>query len=400
MPNAVRPIELFYSYSHKDQKLRQKLDDHLSGLQQQGIIAGWHDGEITAGDDWSQEICDHLDRADIVLLLVSSSFMSSKYCNKIELQRAIVRHAAGRAKVIPVILRSCVWQPTLGKFQALPSTGTAVIDWSNRDAAFTDIVKGISKAAEELRENAKGSRGAARVQTQAENPTITESYRRYHDASHAFSAARKRLEESFTHPHRGGKTLTADLKLLAIAMTQSWSFVSHDLPAILQNHPKATIRIQVLLSDPDFLDSLQLDTDFDHWAERCRQNIDGLKHLMRHPICAEGRLVIHLRIYRQIPQWHGLLVNKKHLFMGRTKWSFETPGPKLTVGQNFYRGYPGDSERVSLFETWHRYYFDFYSEEVVLPPSGSPSGSPGGLRVMHSTRSSPKQDTPLILRRR
>ena len=30
--DAPRPIEVFFSYSHKDEKLRDKLADHLSNL--------------------------------------------------------------------------------------------------------------------------------------------------------------------------------------------------------------------------------------------------------------------------------------------------------------------------------------------------------------------------------
>ena len=31
-----KPIELFYSYSHKDEKLREKLETHLALLKRQG----------------------------------------------------------------------------------------------------------------------------------------------------------------------------------------------------------------------------------------------------------------------------------------------------------------------------------------------------------------------------
>ncbi len=42
------PLELFYSYAHKDERLRQKLETHLSNLQQQGLIFPWHDRNISA----------------------------------------------------------------------------------------------------------------------------------------------------------------------------------------------------------------------------------------------------------------------------------------------------------------------------------------------------------------
>ena len=46
------PISLFYSYSNKDKALREKLETHLSLLQDQGVISGWHDRRIEAGTEW------------------------------------------------------------------------------------------------------------------------------------------------------------------------------------------------------------------------------------------------------------------------------------------------------------------------------------------------------------
>jgi len=44
-----KPVELFYSYSHKDEELRNELENHLSILKREKVIAGWHDRKIGAG---------------------------------------------------------------------------------------------------------------------------------------------------------------------------------------------------------------------------------------------------------------------------------------------------------------------------------------------------------------
>ena len=49
-------IEIFYSYAHEDEALRKELEKHLTSLQRQGIIAGWHDRLISAGTEWEHEI--------------------------------------------------------------------------------------------------------------------------------------------------------------------------------------------------------------------------------------------------------------------------------------------------------------------------------------------------------
>src|SRR5690349_19543664 len=96
-----KPLELFYSYAHKDETLRDQLNTHLSILQREQYISVWHDREISAGSVWAEEIDTHLKSARIILLLVSSDFLASDYCYSIEVQEAMRRHEAGEVRVIP-----------------------------------------------------------------------------------------------------------------------------------------------------------------------------------------------------------------------------------------------------------------------------------------------------------
>ena len=141
------PAQLFYSYSHKDENLRKQLEAHLSTLQSEGLISGWHDRKIGAGTEWKGVIDDHLKAASIILLLVSADFLASDYCYDIELQYAMERHDKGEARVIPVILRPCDWQTAIfAKLQALPKDAKPVTRWNNRAEAFHNVVEGIRKA--------------------------------------------------------------------------------------------------------------------------------------------------------------------------------------------------------------------------------------------------------------
>ncbi len=141
------PVEIFFSYSHKDEKLKEKLETHLAALQHQDIITGWHDRMISPGEEWKRNIDDHLSTAQIILLLVSADFLAANYCYDVEVQRAVERHEAGDARVIPIILKPCDWDGTpFGKLQALPRDGKPITSWKNRDQAFTDIVLGIKAA--------------------------------------------------------------------------------------------------------------------------------------------------------------------------------------------------------------------------------------------------------------
>jgi TIR domain len=145
-------VEIFFSYSHKDATLLDKLVAHLSQLKHQGLIAGWHDRKIAAGAEWEGQIDGHLNSARVILLLISADFLASRYCYDVEMKRALERHSAGEARVIPIILRPCDWHASpFGKLQALPNNGAKpVTEWRNQDKAFTDVARGIRAAVTEL----------------------------------------------------------------------------------------------------------------------------------------------------------------------------------------------------------------------------------------------------------
>jgi len=148
---------LFFSYSHADENLRDQLEKHLSALKHQGVIQVWHDRRIPAGHVLDVEIDNHLESADVVLLLVSSDFLASEYCYDREMNRAMERHESGAATVIPVILRPCDWHGTpFGKLLAVPKDGRPITQWTNPDEAFLDVVKAIKSAL--ARRGAKPSR--------------------------------------------------------------------------------------------------------------------------------------------------------------------------------------------------------------------------------------------------
>ncbi|MDT5060674.1 MAG: hypothetical protein QOH63_1133 [Acidobacteriota bacterium] len=121
-------------------------------LQRDGVIKGWHDRRIIASQEWDGKINEHLNSADIILLLVSSDFLASKYCYDIEVIRAMERHDAGETRVIPIILRPCDWQTApFGKVQGLPKDAKPVTRWDDKDEAFLDIARGIRRAVEDIR---------------------------------------------------------------------------------------------------------------------------------------------------------------------------------------------------------------------------------------------------------
>ena len=145
-PDASAGRSAFVSYSHKDERYRQRLDISLKQLQRDKLISVWHDRTILPGQEWDREIDENLENADIVLLLVSPDFLASDYAYSREMLRAVERHESRSATVVPIILRPSDWQSSpLGSLEALPSKGHPVTLWPNRDKAWLDVAQGLRR---------------------------------------------------------------------------------------------------------------------------------------------------------------------------------------------------------------------------------------------------------------
>ena len=140
-------VKIFFSYSRKDNEVREELSKHLSILRKNKLISTWHDLEISPGEKWEEEIIDNLNSSDIVLLLLSSDFLSSDYCDK-ETEWALNLKKKKGISVIPIILRPCLWEESeISELNVLPESGKPISKWDDKDEAFANIVKGIKRVA-------------------------------------------------------------------------------------------------------------------------------------------------------------------------------------------------------------------------------------------------------------
>src|SRR5689334_22550387 len=140
---SIRTLKIFYCYAHEDDALREQLARHLSPLRRLRYITGWYDRDIQAGTDWERESETRLDTANIILLLISADFFSSDYHYTVEMQRALAKHKAGTALVIPILLRPVGWEETpIGELAALPTNKKPITQWANQDEAWLNVVEG------------------------------------------------------------------------------------------------------------------------------------------------------------------------------------------------------------------------------------------------------------------
>ena len=146
-------LKVFITYSHQDTDAKDKLIECLAVMKQKDMITTWHDNEILPGDKWREAISNNLTDSDILLYLISASSLDSKNCNK-ELGDAL----DFKIRVIPIILESCDWQNhQLSDIQALPDKGKSINEWEPESKAWQNVVEGIRKVVDEMRDQPKHS---------------------------------------------------------------------------------------------------------------------------------------------------------------------------------------------------------------------------------------------------
>lgn len=151
-------LVVVFSYSHKDEALRDQLEVHLSVLRRLDLIKTWHDRRLVPGQEWDSEIKEHLYSADLLLLLLSPDFFSSDYCYEEEMQIALDQHRKKEAIVVPIVARPCQWKETdLASIQGLPRDMRPVTLWEDRDVAWSNVVEGITTIAKDANQRKRGA---------------------------------------------------------------------------------------------------------------------------------------------------------------------------------------------------------------------------------------------------
>lgn len=142
-------MKAFISYSHKDDMALERLHTHMAVLRHDRKVEAWFDREILAGGDLNAEIDEHLESCGLFLLLVSPDFLASDYCVGREMERALERHHAGEAQVVPIIVEPCDWKSTLLRnLKALPRDGKPISEWTNENNAYIDVIKELRRVLE------------------------------------------------------------------------------------------------------------------------------------------------------------------------------------------------------------------------------------------------------------
>lgn len=158
MPAVEVPIELFYSYAHEDEKYRIELEKYLAYMRRQGTIATWYDRRISAGASLDGKISEYLERAHIILCLLSADFAASDYVNDVELKRALERLKLGEARVVGIVIRPIPQGFPLDKQILIPTDAKPIITWDPVESGYVDVVTHLQRVVDEIRTE-QASRG-------------------------------------------------------------------------------------------------------------------------------------------------------------------------------------------------------------------------------------------------
>ena len=144
-----KPVPVFVSYAHKDMIRCDELREHLSDLVRNEVLHVWWDGMIDPKIPWASDIKKNLRAAKIVVLLISSRFLASWYCNEMEVKEAVERHKKGKTIVVPVLLRKCHYKNApFAKFDPEPKKHKTVTgNRDRRDAAWTEVAEKLEAIA-------------------------------------------------------------------------------------------------------------------------------------------------------------------------------------------------------------------------------------------------------------
>jgi hypothetical protein len=142
----AQPAKVFISYAHADEPYKDTLNIHLTPYERRGIIKIWDDRDILPGQVWDTEIKEAVLNADVILFLISPSFMASGYIDGVELKSAMQLHFEKKLILIPIIIRpSNLSLLDLTRFQAVPKNAKPISTWENPDEAWLDVSQQLDK---------------------------------------------------------------------------------------------------------------------------------------------------------------------------------------------------------------------------------------------------------------
>ncbi len=161
------------------------------------------------------------------------------------------------------------------------------------------------------------------------------------------------------------------IRLLGVCFHKSFSFIKEFIEKNCGIDKKIEIRLSGLDRNSEILDVLNnvWPSHFDVYEKQLDELIKRIE--------AKDNTNITLKIskYDHMPNWHGMLINKKHLFLSACVWSSDQ---SMTAGENHYTYYKKNTstlhnQKILQFKRWFDY-GRFYGtvkieDQLIFEPS-------------------------------
>jgi hypothetical protein len=148
LTEVIRPAKVFVSYSRKDKKYLEELQDHLAGLVRRGVVSLWDDTKLKSGQKWNQQISAAINSVKIAVLLVSAHFVKSEFIQNKELWPLLDANNQGKVTLLPVMVRPVDLPPELLELHFVNNIGKPLVKMrpGDRDDIWVQVVKEIKAA--------------------------------------------------------------------------------------------------------------------------------------------------------------------------------------------------------------------------------------------------------------
>jgi hypothetical protein len=147
-----QPI-IFLSYSHKDERDKDRLATQIKVLERTGKIDLWNDDRIQVGSDWKKDIDEAMAKAKVAILLITANYLTSNFILDVEVPELLERHKKAGLNIFPVIARECAWEEVswLVEMNVRPKNGNPVWRSAGRyaDRELANIAREVASIIKE-----------------------------------------------------------------------------------------------------------------------------------------------------------------------------------------------------------------------------------------------------------
>lgn len=145
-------IPVFVCYSRKDERFLDQLRAALVPYERKGELRVWTDMLIEPGQTWEEEILSRLQRAQLIIPLLSNDFFRSSYCMEKELPRAMERRDKGECELVPIEIRPCRYDKhPIGTLQTIRPGDKSISQHRNADSAWLEVTRQLDPVLAKLK---------------------------------------------------------------------------------------------------------------------------------------------------------------------------------------------------------------------------------------------------------